>query len=249
MMKTIISLLLNKRNLAWGLVFLFAGTLQAQELSLTADRTRTEDTQDIEAWTAVLDQPEDYVRETFDKFIKQEFSFRTEKRAKNILVVPKAKIVEIMALRGDLRAIITPRGSGTAVSLAFSPGYDIHVNKGTYPDEFTRLSGVAKRYVKFHYTTYYQELVKDTEKVLRNKQKDIEKNQSRIGRLKTDIAENEAKINAGDKNTPKLTDKNRKAQENISQMEAEIRTWEGEVTKLQETLTKAQASVKKVNDY
>jgi ribosomal protein S20 len=248
-MKTIILLLLNKRNLGLGLVFLFAGTLQAQELSLTEDRARTEDTQDIEAWTAVLDQPEDYTRDTFDKFIKQEFSLRTEKRAKNILAVPKAKIVEIMSLRGDLRAIFTPRGSGTAVSLSFSPGYDIHVNKATYPDEYTRLSGIAKRYVKFHYTNYYQDLLKDTEKALRNKQKDIEKNQSRISRLKTDIAENEAKINAGDKNTPKLTDKNRKAQENISTMESELTTWQAEVTQLRETLDRAQTSMKKVTDY
>lgn len=240
---------LKKTYLGWGLALLFAGTLQAQELSLTEDRAKTEDMQDIEAWTAVLDQPEDYTRDTFDKFVKQEFSLRTEKRAKTILVVPKAKIVEITSLRGDLRAIFTPRGTGTAVSLAFSPGYDIHVNKATYPDEYVRLSSIAKRYVKFHYTTYYQELLKETEKALKNKQKDIEKNQSRIGRLKTDITENESKINAGDKNTPKLTDKNRKAQENISTMESELTTWQAEVTKLKETLDKAQASMKKVTDY
>ena len=240
---------LKKTYLGWGLALLFAGTLQAQELSLTEDRARTEDTQDIEAWTAVLDQPEDYTRDTFDRFIKQEFSLRTEKRAKNILAVPKAKIVEIMSLRGDLRAIFTPRGSGTAVSLSFSPGYDIHVNKATYPDEYVRLSGIAKRYVKFHYSTYYQDLLKDTEKKLKNKEKDIEKNQNRISRLKTDITENESKINAGDKNTPKLTDKNRKAQENISTMESELTTWQAEVKQLQEMLEKAQASMKKVTDY
>jgi hypothetical protein len=248
-MKTTILVLFKKRYLAWGLVLLFAGTLQAQELSLTEDRGTTEDTQDIEAWTAVLDQPEDYTRDTFDKFVKQEFSLRTEKRAKNILVVPKAKIVEIMSLRGDLRAIFTARGSGTAVSLAFSPGYDIHVNKATYPEEYVRLKGIAKRYVKFHYTTYYQDLLKDTEKKLKNKERDIEKNQNRIGRLKTDIAENEAKINSGDKNTPKLTDKNRKAQESISEMESELTTWQAEVTQLKETLDRAQASMKKVTDY
>jgi hypothetical protein len=236
--------------LCFSLVLLADTThLRAQALSLTEDRSKTEDGYDIEAWTALLDQPEDYVRETFDKFIRQEYALKTEKRAKNMLIVPKAKLLEIMSLRGDMRAILAPRGNSTAVSLTFSPGYDIHLNKANFPTEMNNLGAVAKKYVKFHYLYYYQNLSSDTEKKIKNLQKDIERNQSRIVRLKGDIAENESKINAGDKQTPKLTDKNRKATENISTMETELNSWEPELEKLQQTLAQTQASIRKVNEF
>jgi hypothetical protein len=221
----------------------------AQELSLTENRSKTEDGYDIEAWTALLDQPEDYVRETFDKFIRQEYALKTEKRAKNILIVPKAKMLEIMSLRGDMRAILAPRGNSTTISLTFSPGYDIHLNKANYPTEMSNLGAMAKKYVKFHYLYYYQNLSSDTEKKIKNLQKDIERNRNRITKLKSEISENETKINSGDKQTPKLTDKNRKATENISNMETELKAWEPELEKLQQTLNQAQASIRKVNEF
>jgi hypothetical protein len=221
----------------------------AQTLSLNLDKAKTEDGQDVDAWVAILDQKEDDVRDSFEKFIKQEYSLRTEKRAKNILVVPKAKMVEIMALRGDLRAVFTPRGNSTAVAIAFSPGYDIHLSKSVYPEELNRVGTVAKKYVKFHYNSYYKSLLSDTEKKIKDKQDDINKNTNRISKLKGDISENEGKINGGDKQTPKLIDRNRKSNENIAAMETDNANWQNEIIKLQETTTQTQESMKKVSEF
>ncbi|MES2732676.1 MAG: hypothetical protein V4714_13040 [Bacteroidota bacterium] len=237
----------------WLLASIFvsglSGTLAAQGLSLTEDKTKTEDGTEIEAWTASLDQKEDYVRETFDKFIKQEYGLKTDKRAKNILIVDKAKIVEISSLRGDLRGVFSPRGTSTLVSFAFSPGYDIHLSKEAYPDELVRLGKIAKRYVKYHYNYYYKDLLANTEKQIRDKQDDINKNTSRISKAKSDIADNQTKIDAGDKQTPKLTDRNRKSNESITSMETENTNLQTEITQLKESITQIQASLKKVSEF
>ncbi len=240
---------LTRYCLLLACLFGMESTVAAQTLSLNQDKTKTEDGTDIEAWVAVLDQNEDDVRDSFDKFIRQEYSLRTEKRTKSIQIAPKAKIVEIMSLRGDLRAVFTSRANGSIVALAFSPGYDIHLSESVYPEELKRVGAIAKKFVKFHYNRYYRQLLSDTEKKIKDKQNDINKNVNRISKLKGDISDNESKINAGDKQTPKLTDRNRKANENIASMETDNTNWQAEIVKLQETTAQAQESLKNVSEF
>jgi hypothetical protein len=248
-MKSQLLPILTRYGLLLACFFGLTSVVSAQTLALNRDKTKTEDGTDIDAWVAVLDQKEDEVRDSFDKFIKQEYSLRTEKRAKNIQIVPKAKIMEIMSLRGDLRAVFTSRANGCIVALAFSPGYDIHLSESAYPEELKRLGAIAKKFVKFHYNTYYRALLSDTEKKIKDKQDDINKNLNRISKLKGDISDNESKINAGDKQTPKLTDRNRKANENIASMETDNTNWQAEIVKLQEITAQAQESLKNVSEF
>ena len=221
----------------------------AQTLDLREGRTNTEDGQEVDAWVTILDQDESFARDTFEGFIKQAYSLRAERRARNVLVAQKAKIEEISPLRGDLRAVFTSQGSGTTVALAFSPGYDIHLNKTEYPGELARLGMMAKNYVKHHYNAHYKRLLADTDKKIKTRQDDINRNLGRIKRLKEDIAQNEAKISAGDKQTSRLTDRNKKANESIAEMETDITNWEAEVAKFQESASQVQASVNKVSNF
>ena len=221
----------------------------AQTLDLREGRTNIEDGQEVDAWVAILDQEEALARDSFEGFVKQTYSLRAERRARNVLVAQKAKIEEISPLRGDLRAVFTSQGSGTTVALAFSPGYDIHLNKTDYPGELARLGMMAKNYVKHHYNAYYKRLLTDTDKKIKGQQDNINRNLSRITRLKEDIAQNEAKISAGDKQTSRLTERNKKANESIAEMETDVTNWEAEVTKLQESASQVQASVNKVANF
>lgn len=221
----------------------------AQTLDLREGRTKIEDDQEVNAWIAILDQDEAFARDSFEGFVKQTYSLRAERRARNVLVAQKAKIEEISPLRGDLRAVFTSQGAGTAVALAFSPGYDIHLNKTDYPGELARLGMMAKNYVKYHYNAYYKRLQTDTDRKIKTRQDDINRNLSRVNRLKDDIAQNEAKISAGDKQASRLTDRNQKAKESIAAMETEMTSWEAEVVKLQESASQVQASVNKVSNF
>lgn len=233
-----------------GGLFLYHYTpASAQTLSLNDETVKTEDGQEVDAWVAELDQNEEYCKETFEKFVKDNYGLKVEKRAKNILVVPKAKLVEISRLRGDFRAVFTPRSTGTKVAFAFSPGYDIHINKQDYPDELEKISLLTRKYIKFHYNTYYKEQIDAAEKKIKEKQKDIERNDSRISRNRNDIAANETKINAGDKQTPKLTDRNRKMHESIAEMESETGKLQEEIDQLRQSISQAQTSLQKVSDY
>ncbi len=232
-----------------ALVRLGTGTGVAQTLQVTAGQVRSEENLPIEGWVAHLDQPADYAEKTLATFVKMLSGARAEKRGKNVWVAPKVKFDEITALRGDLRAVLTAEGNGTAVGFSFSPGYDIHVDKTAYPKEYEKMQGFVKKYVKHHYTEFYREETAKIEKELGNRRREVEKNEKRIAKLREGVTQNEQKISGGDSKSEKLTERNGKDTAEADGLTQENQRLQGEVLRFQETLSQFNASLQKVKDF
>ena len=234
-----------------GAVLLGVGTARsaAQTLQISPDAVRSEENVSIDGWVAHLDQPAEYVEKTLGTYIKMLSGNKADKRTKTMWVAPKVKFEEFSPLRGDLRASITAEGNGTAVGFTFSPGYDIHLDKTAYPQEYEKMQGLVKKYVKHHYTEFYREEVAKAEKELNKRRREVEKNEKRIGRLQQSITSNEQKINEGDSKATKLTERNSKNTAETGGRTQENEKLQGEVQQYQEMLTQYNAALQKVRDF
>ncbi|MCU0445243.1 MAG: hypothetical protein MUE85_10025 [Microscillaceae bacterium] len=222
-------------------------TLQAQNLTISEQQTKNEETIDVDAWVAHLDQNMDYAEKSFEKFMKETFDYRTDKIKKtNVIKVEKVKFAEISPLRVDMRAVFAPEGAGCMVSFMMSPGYDIHFLRDTYPQEYAKIQDILKKFIKFNYNRFYKESIADAEDKIKSKQKDIASNNKKMENLQKDIAENEQKINNNDKNSNKLIERNSKYKTQITNLQAENATLNNDISQLQNNITKHNEALQKV---
>lgn len=231
----------NVQYLLAAFLFLCSTALLAQTLNVTQGKVRNEESQDIDGWVTLLDQPADYANNTFEDFIKQTYGGKVTKRGKTVLVFEKAKVPEIINLRGDLRAVFTPSATGVSVGFTFSPGYDIHITKDKYPAELAKIEALVKKYTKFHYQVFYKGQITKAEKSVTDKRNDISRKEKKMGSLRETIADNEKRISNGDSKSAKLAERNTKNNEEIASLT-------GEVSKLQEEITQLQASIDGQNE-
>ncbi len=231
------------------LLVLNTGSSAGQTLQISPDVVRSEENVSIDGWVAHLDQSAEYVEKTLGTYIKMLSGNRADKRAKNLWVAPKVKFEEISPLRGDLRASLTAEGNGTAVAFSFSPGYDIHVDKTAYPQEYEKMQGFVKKYVKHHYTEFYREEAAKAEKELNKRRREVEKNEKRIARLRQSISNNEQKINEDDSKASKLTERNSKDTAETDGRTQENEKLQNEVLHYQEMLSQFNAALQKVRDF
>ncbi len=221
----------------------------AQTLNVSPDAVRSEESQSIDGWVAHLDQPAEYVEKTLSTFVKMLSGTKAEKRNKNVWVASKVKFEEISPLRGDLRAVLTPDGSGTAVGFIFSPGYDIHLDKAAYPQEYERMEGFVKKYVKHHYTEFYREETAKTQKELDSRRRELEKNEKRVAKLRESVTDNEQKISTGDSKTDKLSARNSKSTGTADALTEKNQKLQDEIGRFQELLSQHNAAMQKVRDF
>jgi hypothetical protein len=221
----------------------------AQNLTISEQTTKTEETVDVDAWVAHLDQNMDYAEKSFERFMDETFGYKskTDKIKKtNVIKVTMAKFAEISPLRVDLRAVFNPEGTGSMVSFMMSPGYDIHFLRDTYPQEYAKIQDILKKYIKFNYNRFYKENISDAEDKIKSKQKDINSNNKKMENLQKDVAENEQKINNNDKNANKLIERNSKYKTQITNLQAENATLNNDISQLQNAITKHNEALQKV---
>ncbi len=221
----------------------------AQRLEIEDRTAKNEESRDIDSWTAHLDQDVSYCMETYSDFVKKTFDVKTSKLQKSMLVIEKHAFSEVSGLRIDLRTSFNSESSGTAVAFMFSPGYDIHFGHVLYKEEFAKGEMFVKNYVRYHYQTYYNEVIKKLQSKSTDKLNDIASNEKKIERNKKSIADNDKKIIAGDENAAKLQERSSKMEKENKELDAEILKFRNEITKLQDEIIAANESLKKVNEY
>lgn len=155
----------------------------AQTLLVERRPVKTEESSEVESWTAKFDQDVSYCQNMYGDFIKELAKTKVEKRGKNVLVAVKTQFPELSSLRIDQRAIFTPESAGTSVSFTFSPGYDVHFSTDIYKNEFARAETFVKNYVQYHYKKYYNDLISGLQSKMKSIQSDIESNGKKIDQL------------------------------------------------------------------
>lgn len=216
----------------------------AQTLLVEKRPVKTEESSEVESWTAKFDQDMGYCQEMYADFIKELVKTKVDKRGKNILVAVKTQFPELSPLRIDQRAIFTPESAGTSVSFTFSPGYDIHFSSTSYKDEFAKGETLVRNYVQYHYKKYYNELISSLQSKLKNLQNDIESNGKKTDKNNKSIASNIA-----DGETDKTKAKNDKMRRENDQYAADTDAKRKELSDIEDQLAKANDSLHKVLQY
>lgn len=237
---------MNKTNTILTLVtcVLISFGAAAQTLLVEKRPVKTEESSEVESWTAKFDQDMSYCQDIYSDFIKELVKTKVEKRGKNILVAVKTQFPELSSLRIDQRAIFTPESAGTSVSFTFSPGYDIHFSSTSYKDEFAKGETLVKNYVQYHYKKYYNELISSLQSKMKSIQNDIESNGKKTDKNNKNIASNIA-----DGETDKTKAKNDKMRKENDQYAAETDAKRRELTDIEDQLAKANDSLHKVLQY
>jgi len=218
----------------------FALPGRSQQLVVEERIVKNEESIDLNAWTARLDQDMDYCMETYGDFFKEFFKIKVSKRTKTILVAEKAAIPELSNLRLDQRALFGTETGGTSVSFTFSPGYDLHFGHEAYAEEFKKGELFVKNFVRYHYNAFYGEKIKSIEDQIKNKLNDIESNLKKIERNKKTIADAGDDAKSIAKNERLLRDNDNYSSDNNTKRN-EISTLEADLKSTNEILRKVDA--------
>jgi len=216
----------------------------AQTLLVERRPVKTEESSEVESWTAKFDQDQSYCQDIYGDFIKELVKTKVEKRGKNVLVAVKTQFPELSSLRIDQRAIFTPESGGTSVSFTFSPGYDVHFSSQSYKDEFAKAETFVKNYVQYHYKKYYNDLISTLQGKMKSLQNDIESNGKKMDKNNKSIASNIA-----DGETEKSKSKNDKLKKENDQLAAETDSKRKDLADVEDQLAKANDSLHKVLQY
>jgi len=227
----------------------FTIALGAQTLQVEQRSMNNEESRQVDAWIAHLDQPVSYCMDTYSDFMKKTFSAKIDKRSKNVLSVNKTVFPEVSNLRIDQRAVFAQESAGTAVAFMFSPGYDIHFGKELYNAEFVKGEAFVKNYIRYHYQTFYNETIKDINSKIKSKQKSISSNQSKIDKNLKSMKENDEDIAVGSVDSEKLKEKNAKLEKDNATLNAEIEKLNTEISALSADIGKANQSLQLVEGY
>ncbi|HTF18799.1 MAG TPA: hypothetical protein VK658_12035 [Chryseolinea sp.] len=236
-------------NIKFTLLTIIAGTfitLNAVAQSLLVERrpVKTEESSEVESWTATFDQDMSFCQEMYGDFIKELVKTKVEKRGKNVLVAVKTQFPELSSLRIDQRAIFTPESAGTSVSFTFSPGYDVHFSSTSYKEEFAKAEKYVRNYVQYHYKKYYNDLIAGLQSKMKSLQSDIESNGKKTDKNNKSIASNIA-----DGETDKTKTKNEKMKKENDQYAADTDSKRKELADIEDQLAKANDSLHKVLQF
>jgi len=234
---------MNTKNIFLTLIAAAFLTINAAAQTLLVERrpVKTEESSEVESWTAKFDQDMAFCQEMYADFIKELVKTKVEKRGKNVLVAVKTQFQELSSLRIDQRAIFTPESAGTAVSFTFSPGYDVHFSSNNYKDEFAKAESLVRNYVQYHYKKFYNDLITGLQSKMKSLQSDIESNGKKTDKNNKTIASNIA-----DGETEKTKSKNEKLNKENDQYAADTDSKRKDLADIEDQLAKANESLQKV---
>lgn len=237
------------KNYILPLLILFSFNSYSQLLGIEQKPSQTEENISVDSWIIHLESDVSFAQSTLMSFMKGTFDIKTERRNKNLLVVPKVTLREISNLRVDMRASFSVESSGCSVSFMFSPGYDIHFGNVLYKEEFSRAENFVKNYLRFHYREFYKKRIEDVGDKMKDIQKDIAVNEKKIDRNKGYIKDNDEKIIGGDAAAAKYKDRNTKLGKENENLLNEIAKWREEYKKMEDEIIKINGSIKTVEEY
>ena len=134
----------------------------------------------------------DWIEDNYDAKIDG-FGFL---KNKDLLVAEKANISSISSHKMDLYAKIIAKGSVTEMNIFGSLGYDYHISRDTYPQEFSKMRSMVYAFLEDYLPGYYQEKVEESSDLIEeinddksNARDDIKKNRKEIESLKKENAD------------------------------------------------------------
>mgnify|MGYP001828695441 CR=1 FL=1 len=123
---------------------------------------------------------------SFDDFIKDRYDLKVKNNNKYSQIAEKVSIPALSPYRGDLICYFNHTDTGNTASIGFAMGYDIYLNSEDNPEGMANFRNMVKNFMTHHFQEYYQETLDDLEKQLKSANKEVNKRETNITRLKKD---------------------------------------------------------------
>lgn len=171
----------------------------------------------VSSWNSNFKDDIDLVRKSFIRFAKDKYDIKAKKGEKKNLILEQATLPDISDKRGDLYAVFTSENKQTKLGVAFFIGYDIPVNKQDNPVEMEKLKQFHKEFILYYKTEYFNTLIAENQKRIKELSSDLKKNQKELKSLSRSISKAEKSIS-------KESDEDVKFELNNQNIEARART-------------------------
>lgn len=162
----------------------------------------------------------DYLKDNYDVKLKG-IGFLSNK---DLLSAEQIVIPVISPNALDFYTEIIENASGSQMKVFASFGYDIYIDASSMPKEYVQLRKIMDDFLQSYIPNYYQELIKDKEKVVKSLNKDqsklqksikkdtrsVEKMTKKMESLNSDITKNKAEL---EDTESKLTNRNQQLNE------------------------------------
>lgn len=231
------------------LVVSFGISTYGQDISVSHAKISVSDvTADV--WSASLNDDMSFYEETFEDFTKQEFGTRSSNDGKSEEILEKISLPQVTDKRGDLRLAFYTDGGQNRMGLSFFLGYDVWINPHDYPEEMVRLRQFTRDYLRYHYMHYYNNMIDEDMKQIKDYEKSIEKSEKSIENMRSQIASNEEKLNSetNSNRRDRMERKNQQNAEDIERLEAEIPEFHKKIESLNEHVLELKEKVKSVEE-
>lgn len=144
----------------------------------------------LTVWEVSVGNNPETVRKSFIKYCKENLKTKVKSVGKNRMIAEKVDIPIIIDKTGDLRAMSYQNGQASKIAVGFTIGYDLSLNSRNYPIEMARLKEFVRRYVIYHESQYFLEILDENQsrldeliKNLKNDQKEIKGLTRRIKKI------------------------------------------------------------------
>ena len=244
---------LNNYTMKEVLIFLSVSSFYlaapAQDLTLIHREIAVTDVK-VDSWAATLNDDKSFYEATFEDFTKNEFGTKSKNNGKDEELLEKVSIPQVTDKRGDLRLTFFVEGTQTKLGLSLMLGYDVWINPNDYLEEMEKLKHLARDYLRFHYTEYYNSIIDKDMDLINSHKKTIEKSKKSIGNMSSQIAKNETKL-SNETSASRRSNLEKKNQENsgdIARLEEEIPLLEGKIDSLDEHILQMKEQLKYVEE-
>lgn len=175
--------------------FVFSFFLAYSQSLAPYQKQITLDKINVDAWAAAVERgTEDDVKSAFSDYVSKNYKLKTKKNGKHGLIVPEANIPQITTRRGDLHVQFSGETGRFEMAVAFMMGYDIYLNSRDNAPEMERFKEFFANFLMEYYKGFYDKLVRDKEKVLKDLRGQIASNEKKAKSLQKDIDSNQRKL-------------------------------------------------------
>jgi len=221
----------------------------AQDLTLIHRETAVTDVK-VDSWAASLSDDKSFYEKTFEDFTKNEFGKKSKNNGQDEELLEKVSIPQVTDKRGDLRLTFFTEGTQTKLGLSLMLGYDVWINPNDYLEEMEKLKHLARDYLRFHYTEYYNSIIDKDMDLINSHKKSIEKSKKSINTMSSQISKNETKLSneASASRRSSLERKNKQNRDDIARLEEETPVLQGKIESLDEHILQMKEELKYVEE-
>lgn len=177
------------------ILLLGINSLDAQtHIQVTELRDQLLDGEQTTLFVAPVGYYPDIIKKSYSKYCKERLQLKPQHKKSTLMVVKSIDNPIIGNTMGDLKATILTIDGQLKVGLCYRLGYHLSVNSTDNPEESEKIRDFLKKYVVYHESIYFQQMLEENTRRLKELIKSLQESQKEIKTLSKRIEKIEHKI-------------------------------------------------------